>query len=64
MKLPPNDVCTVPVVPKVLQSRVVCRAHAISGHGNWEVTWRLLRSSSFFPNMAAGCQALVQSCAN
>ena len=64
VKLPPNDVCIVPVVPKVLQSRVVCRAHAIPGHGNWEVTWRLLRSSCFFPNMAAVCQALVQSCAN
>ena len=63
VKLPPNDVCTAPVVSKVLQSRVVCRAHAISGHRNWEVTWRLLMSSCFFPNIAAVCQVSVQSCA-
>ena len=62
VKFPPNDTSVVPVVPQPLQRRVVCRAHAVSGHGNWEVAWKLVRSACYFANMAAMCQSIVQSC--
>eukprot|EP00117_Sycon_ciliatum_P011312 scpid18689/ scgid1770/ Gag-Pol polyprotein; Matrix protein p10; p20; Capsid protein p25; Nucleocapsid protein p14; Protease p15; Reverse transcriptase/ribonuclease H p90; Integrase p46 len=62
VKVPPNDEQVVPVVPQSLQRRVLSRAHAICGHANWETTWKLLRSGCYFPNMAALCQSVVQSC--
>ncbi|XP_065195680.1 uncharacterized protein LOC135827084 [Sycon ciliatum] len=62
VKVPPNDVRVVPVVSQSLQQRVVCRAHAVSGHSSWETTWKLLRASCYFANMAVVCQSLIQSC--
>ena len=59
---PPNDEQVVPVVPQSLQRRVLSGAHAMCGHANWETTWKLLRSGCYFPNMAALCQSVVQSC--
>ena len=52
MKIPPNNVCVVPVVPESLQWCVVCRAHAISGHGIWEAAWKVLRAECYFPHMS------------
>ena len=62
VKVPPNDEQVVPVVPLSLQCRVLSRAHATCGHANWETTWKLFRSGCYFPNMAALCQSVVQSC--
>ena len=62
VKVSPNDVRVVPIVSQSLQQRVVCRAHAGSGHSSWETTWKLLRASCYFANMAVDCQSLIQSC--
>ena len=62
VKLPPNEVVTVPVIPCCLEEKLMRRAHSVCGHGSWEATWRLLGAECFFPDMALKCQEYVKSC--
>ncbi|XP_065196213.1 uncharacterized protein LOC135827687 [Sycon ciliatum] len=62
VKLPPNDVKCVPVVPVSLCDQVVSSAHESTGHSSWETTYQFLRSTCYFPCMAEACQRFVQQC--
>ena len=62
VKLPPDEVVEVPVLPSELEQRALEAAHVNTGHGSWEATQQLLRSQCYFPNQAAKTQAYVQEC--
>ena len=64
VKLPPNDVKCVPVLPAALEERAVRAAHQVSGHSGWEATWQLLRSQCHFLGMGQRCQAFVSGCSS
>ena len=62
VKVPPNDIHHVPVIPAALEEQIVRRAHEITGHANWEAVWKFLREQCFFPCMSAVCQRHVTLC--
>ena len=62
VKLPPNEVMSVPVVPNDIEEFVLRGAHQQTGHASWEVMWRFLRGVSYFPNMAEKCQDFIRRC--
>ena len=62
VKLPPNRVRRVPVLPLSMTNMVIQRAHQLTAHGGWEATWKFLREECFFPNMAEQCRDFVDAC--
>ena len=62
VKLPPNDVQNVPVIPLSLEKSVIRAAHQQTGHASWETTCRFLSSRCYFPSMSSKCQEFVKQC--
>ena len=63
IKLVPNEVKVVPVIPAgALQDQVVSAAHQVTGHAGWDVSWKMLRTHCFFPGMSDRCREFVRKC--
>ena len=62
VKVPPNDIIEVPVLPPALEDAVLKAAHANTSHGSWEIIYRFMQSGSYFPGMASKCVEYVRSC--
>ena len=62
VKVPPNDIIEVPVLPPALEDAVLKAAHANTGHGSWKIMYRFMQSRCYFPGMASKCVEYVRSC--
>ena len=62
IKPPIEGMVRVPVVPEFIVADVVRSTHLVSGHGNWETMYRMIRSRCFFPAIASACVKFVAEC--
>ena len=62
VKLSPNDVWVVPVIPSAMEERVLLAAHEQTGHASWETTLRFLDGRRYIPSMSSKCQVIVKQC--
>ena len=62
IKLPIKGIVRVSVVPEFIVADVVRSTHLVSGHGNWETMYRMIRSRCFFPAITSACVKFVAEC--
>ncbi|KAF4654772.1 hypothetical protein FOL47_009781 [Perkinsus chesapeaki] len=60
LNVPPNVNVKVPVVPAAQIGEFIKWAHVEAGHGDWTGTWKLLRRSCYFPDMAVKAQQYIK----
>ena len=63
VKLLPNSVAVVPIIPSSLQEKAVAAVHHRTGHAGWDTMWQVLREECF-SGMAEACRKFVHGCSS
>ena len=62
VKVSPNDIIEVPVLPPALEDAVLKASQANAGHGSWEIMYRFMQSRCYFLGMASKCVDVAVGC--